>query len=120
MLTVNPKKAKKYFKKKMSFTTGPAELNSMIQNNEDINIIDVRHREDFEQGHIPGAKNLPKDHWATFKGLSKDKNNIIYCYSVVCHLAADASRKFAEEGFPVIELEGGFAEWQNMQLPVDK
>ena len=118
MVIASPQKAKQFFEAKMNFTTGPAELNQMIKDNEDINIIDVRAAEDFAQGHIPGAINLPKERWSTPAGLSSDKTNIVYCYSEVCHLAAAAAKAFAEQGFPVMELEGGFEEWNGYNMPV--
>ena len=70
MVLTSPKKASKYFKAKMEFTTGPIELNGMIQQQEDINIIDVRKPEDFRQGHIPGAINLQWTH-CTYPSGSK-------------------------------------------------
>ncbi len=119
MILTSPKKARKFFEAKMEFTTGPVELNSMIQQEEDINIIDVRAAEDFSKGHIPGAINLPKEDWDSHSGLSKERVNIVYCYSEVCHLAAAAARDFAEHGYPVMELEGGFEEWNRNNMTID-
>lgn len=119
MVLASPKKASKYFRAKMEFTTGPVELNGMIQQQEEINIIDVRKPEDFRQGHIPGAINKYRQLDESFTGLSKDRNNIIYCYSEDCHLAASAAREFAEHGYPVIELEGGFESWKTHNLPIE-
>ncbi len=119
MPLVSPKKASKYFEEKLEFTLGPVELKDKMQREEDINIIDVRAPEDFEKGHIVGAVNVPKGHWDEFEGLSRDKLNIVYCYSEVCHLAAAAAYHFAERGFPVMELEGGIEEWKRHELPVE-
>jgi len=118
MTLVSPKKAKKYFEAVLNFTTGPAELNEMITRGDNINIIDVRKTKDYETGHIPSAANLPEPQWNTFAGLTTDRVNIIYCYSEVCHLAASAAKYFAEYGFPVMVLEGGFEEWKAYNLPV--
>ena len=85
MTLVSTKRALEFFEAKMEFTTGPVELSGMMERDENINIIDVRLPEDFAKGHIPGAVSLPKDNWDTFSGLSRDKTNIIYCYSQVCH-----------------------------------
>lgn len=103
----------------MNFTTGPFELKAMMDDNENINIIDVRAFEDFTKGHIPGAINLPKPSWGNHSGLRYDMVNIIYCYSEVCHLAAAAAKEFASRGFAVMELEGGFEEWQHFNMPVE-
>jgi len=52
--------------------------------------------------------------------LSKDKANVLYCYSLVCHLAATAASEFAGKGFPVMELDGGFDEWTEHGLEIEK
>ena len=119
MTPLATKKAVRFFKAKMDFTTGPSELSGMIKRHENINIVDVRMSDDYAEGHIPGAVNLPKDKWDTFSGLSKDRTNIIYCYSEVCHLAADAAMHFAEQGYSVMELEGGIETWQRYDLPLE-
>lgn len=114
----DPQTALKYFQEKLDCTTGPIELSHWIEEKAPLNIIDVRRPEDFEKGHISGAINLPKEEWGSVKGLSKDKTNIVYCYSQTCHLAAAAAVEFARKGYPVVELEGGFNTWQKAQLPV--
>jgi rhodanese-related sulfurtransferase len=119
MILTSPKKARKFFDDKMKFTTGPVELKRMIDINENTNIVDVRSSEDFAQGHISGAVNLPKQNWDTSAGLKVDVVNVIYCYSEVCHLAAAAAREFADQGFSVMELEGGFDEWQHYNMPIE-
>ena len=119
MTVVSPKKAKKYFTAKMDFTTGPIELDAMIKRQENITIIDVRKPEDYRSGHIPGAINKYRAEDDSFTGLSKKRNNVIYCYSEDCHLAAAAAKEFAENGFPVIELEGGFEGWKEYNLPIE-
>ena len=115
----DPVKAKQYFEAKMAFTTGPVELERMIKAGE-VNVVDVRAAEDYKEGHIPGAVNLPKTEWDNPKGLKKDKNNLLYCYSQVCHLAASAAVKFAGMGYPVMELEGGFDEWKEHEMKIEK
>jgi rhodanese-related sulfurtransferase len=119
MMTISPTKAAEYFENKLEFTTGPFELQEMLKNNE-VTVIDVRSPEDFRKGHIPGSINLTKDKWSSFAGLSENKTNVLYCYSIVCHLSARGCKYFAENGYPVMELEGGFDEWQKYGLPVER
>jgi rhodanese-related sulfurtransferase len=119
MKVADPKKAEEYFKAKMAFTTGPIELERTIKGNE-MNVVDVRAAEDYAEGHIPGAVNFPKDKWNTLSGLRKDKINVLYCYSQVCHLAATAAVEFAGKGYPVMELEGGFRSWKEHDLDIEK
>jgi rhodanese-related sulfurtransferase len=108
-----------YFQGKMAFTTGPVELTRAIANGE-VNVVDVRLEEDYRAGHIPGATNLPQDRWHTFEGLVRDRPNVLMCYSHVCHLAAHAAVEFAPAGYPVMELDGGWKEWQRHNLPVER
>ena len=120
LMTNDPAKAKEYFEAKMSFTTGPVELERMMKQGESVQVVDVRAAEDYGQGHVPGAINLPKDQWPTLKGLRKDKTNVVYCYSQVCHLAASAALEFAGKGYPVMELEGGWRTWKEGDFDIEK
>lgn len=116
---VDPVRAKAFFQDKLDFTTGPVEVSRMIKEGETINIIDVREAEDFEKGHIPGAINLPHDKWESLNGLAKDRLNILYCYTQQCHLAAKAAVLFADRGFSVMEMDGGFEAWRENDLEID-
>ena len=118
MTLTSPKKATRFFEAKLQFTTGPAELKHMMDDHENIQIIDVRDYDDYADGHIPEAINLPKGTWKTTSSLDKNKVNIVYCYSEDCHLAAAAAFEFAKQGFSVMELEGGFESWKTLNLPI--
>ncbi len=119
MTLVSPRKAHKYFKAKMEFTTGPVELDRMIKEHENVSIIDVRSADDYALEHIPGAINLPKGRWVSCSGLSRQAVNVVYCYSEDCHLGASAAMEFTGQGFSVIELEGGFEGWKEHNLPIE-
>ncbi|HEX6532320.1 MAG TPA: rhodanese-like domain-containing protein [Nitrospira sp.] len=114
----DPVKAREFFENKMAFTTGPVELERMMKAGT-VNIVDVRAADDYAKGHIPGAVNLPKESWSSLQGLLKDRTNVLYCYSLVCHLAASAAVRFAGEGFPVMELDGGWRWWQDDGFDVE-
>ena len=113
-----PTEALDYFENKMHFTTGPMELDD-ARKNSDMVIIDVRAKEDFDKGHIPGAMNLPESDWDKFTGLSKEKLNVLYCYSHVCHLAARAAVEFSAAGYSIMELDGGFDAWKDHELEIE-
>ncbi len=125
MLLVNdrlhdPGRARAWFEDKLAFTTGPVELERMIKSNENIVVVDVREPEDFAKGHVPGALSLPQDKWDTLGGMSREKTYIFYCYTQTCHLAAQACAKFAGRGYPVMEMEGGFAAWKAAELDIER
>ena len=117
----DPARAKAYFEEKLAFTTGPVELERWIKTGEDnLVVVDVRAREDFAKGHVPGAINVPKEEWDNPQGLGKNKTNVVYCYNQQCHLAANACVRFASRGFPVMEMEGGFEAWKERDLDVEE
>lgn len=116
----DPVKAQQYFQDKVTFTTGPIEVSRAIRQDQDIVIVDVRAAEDFAAAHIGGAVNLPHGTWNHPVGLSKDKLNVLYCYTHVCHLAAAACVELARQGYPVMEMEGGFLSWTKNNLPVER
>jgi len=117
----DPARARAYFEDKLAFTTGPVELDRWIKTGQDnLVIVDVRAAEDFAKGHIPGAINVPKEKWDNPQGLSRDKTNVLYCYTQQCHLAANACVRFAGKGYPVMELDGGFETWKENELDVEE
>jgi rhodanese-related sulfurtransferase len=116
----DPGRARAWFEDKLAFTTGPAELDRMLNSNGNIMVVDVREPGDFAKGHVPGALSLPQDRWDTLEGLSRDKTYIFYSYTQTCRLAAEACAKFASRGYPVMEMEGGFAAWKAAELDIER
>lgn len=108
---VDPSAARKHFADHLEFYTGPAEL-SRILGKDQVVVVDLRHPSYYEKSRVPGAINLPLGTWDNPVGLSKVKNNVLYCYFEQCQLAAEAAVIFAGMGYPVMELEGGFEGWR--------
>ena len=119
-ITKNTKKAKEFFKERLAFTLGPVELHRMAESEGDrIQIIDVRTSDDYHRGHIPEAMSIPLSNLEySMENLSKDKINIVYCYDQQSHMAARAAGLLADEGFPVMELEGGFDSWSHKDYDI--
>ena len=118
--TPDPKKARRYFSRKLAFTTGPVELSGWLKERKDVKVLDVRDAKSFANGHIPGALNLPEGRWGRAAALDKSKTYIVYCETPVSHLAARAALDLSSSGLPVMELEGGFQTWKQMGKPVEK
>jgi rhodanese-related sulfurtransferase len=116
----DPQKAKAYFEEKLAFTAGPYDVKRWLDSQEKINVVDLRDADSYAEAHIPGAIHLPKDKWNNLSALRKDKTNVVYCYTQTCHLAAKAAAEFAGQGFPVMEMEGGFEAWKSYQMPIEK
>jgi rhodanese-related sulfurtransferase len=120
MKTYRKAEAVRFFEEKLTFTCGPSEVEHLEKEEGGVNIIDVRRPEDYRKGHIPNAVNLPREQWESFVGLSKDKLNVVYCYTQQCHLATRACLLFARKGFRVKELEGGWKAWREYGLAVEE
>lgn len=108
------KQANDYFRAKMAFTTGSHELELLVNSRKDpasYQVVDVRYPADFAEGHVPGAINLPKGKWRNPVGLNKRATLYLYCYNPTCHLAAEAAVELTEQGYQVVEVEGGWSTW---------
>lgn len=107
------KKAENFFAQRLAYTLGPVELTEMMKEGK-VKLIDVRYSEDFNEGHIPFAVSIPKmDLAQSLSELSKKELHVVYCYNQQCHLASSAALILAKNGYPVMELEGGFDVWVN-------
>jgi len=85
-------------------------------------LVDVRSANQFKDGHIGGARNVPGDQiasGATALEKFKDKTVIVCCESGVTSGAA--ARKLTELGFrQVYNLRGGLGAWRQDNLPTVK
>ena len=105
-------KSEKYFKKALAFTLGPVELKELAEKN-NIKIIDVRDRADYEIAHIPQAISIPyMEILNRLNELNKEETTVVYCYNQQCHLGLRACLKLADYGYPCMHLDGGFKVWQ--------
>ena len=76
-------------------------------------LVDVRTAEEYAAGHIPNAKNvdvLQSDFKDRVETLSKNKEIAVYCRSGKRSLMA--ANTLAKMGYKVINLRGGWKEWQ--------
>jgi len=59
---------------------GLEELKEKLDAGADLVVVDVRSKEEFEQGHIPGAISIPYSEMkARYRELPRDKEIITYC-----------------------------------------
>jgi rhodanese-related sulfurtransferase/DNA-binding transcriptional ArsR family regulator len=94
---------------------GIDELKSRLQN-EDLVLIDVRPREEYEFAHIPGALSIPVQELEQhLSRLPRDKKIVAYCRGRYCVYAAEAVKWFRSHGIEAIRLEDGVREWKELQ-----
>ena len=86
----------------------------------DVIVLDVRPREEYEAGHIPGAVSVPLEdlkRWVV--DVSHGVEIVAYCRGPYCVLAPQALELLHRHGFAARRLEEGFPEWQRAGLPVE-
>ncbi len=84
-------------------------------------LLDVRTPGEFKQGHVPGALEidfLSDDFVDKVSKLDKDTTYLIYCRSG--HRSHQAGTKMKELGYKVVNLEGGFLQWQEEGFEIEK
>ncbi|MBT3016107.1 MAG: metalloregulator ArsR/SmtB family transcription factor [Candidatus Thiodiazotropha sp. (ex Clathrolucina costata)] len=86
-----------------------------------VTVLDVRPREEYESGHLPGAINIPLHELEThLDKLDPEREVVAYCRGPHCVLAFDAVAKLRQKGLTARRLEGGLPEWMLEGLPVEK
>ena len=97
---------------------------ALFEKNEAV-FLDARDNNQFELGHIKGAKNLP---WHAvddyFMDIAPDLPNdvviITYCDGTSCALSHDLALFLGKMGFNNVKiLVNGWSVWQEMNLPVE-
>lgn len=75
-------------------------------------LLDLRPRREFEQGHLPGAINIPLAELESRLGeLPKDKQILVYCRGPYCESAVRGELQLKGHKFNVIRLPLGVADW---------
>jgi rhodanese-related sulfurtransferase/predicted transcriptional regulator len=75
-------------------------------------LIDVRPREEFDAGHIEGARSIPIcELERRLAELPTGCEVVAYCRGPYCAYAHAAVRRLREAGFAARRLEGGWPEW---------
>lgn len=95
-----------------------AELMRRVQAGEVV-VLDVRPREEFAAGHIPGAISMPVEEIEErLAEIPLDQDVVAYCRGAYCVLAHDAVRLLAGRGRRASRLADGMLEWRLADLPV--
>jgi rhodanese-related sulfurtransferase len=116
-LSKEAQQAIEHFESKLNFEVGPIGLDRMIKSGQPVQIIDLRTKELYDKGHVPGAINIAYEELEKSLGKFKpDVPTVVYCYDIVCSLSTKAALDLAKKGYKVKELVGGFEEWANHSL----
>ncbi len=84
-----------------------------LYQNEQLSLVDVREVEEFEALHLEGAHNLPLSQLTdTYDQLDKDLLHYVICKSGM--RSARACQFLAEQGYDVINVQGGMTTFENL------
>ena len=85
-----------------------------------VTVLDVRPPEEYAQGHIRGALNVPVTELKKrLHQIPSGQEVVAYCRGPYCLLAYEAVEVLRKKGIKARRLEEGYPEWKSAGLPVD-
>jgi rhodanese-related sulfurtransferase/DNA-binding transcriptional ArsR family regulator len=85
-----------------------------------VTVLDVRPREEFEAGHLPGAVNIPMDRLESeLARLPKKREVVAYCRGPYCLMSFDAVLKLRQRGWKARRLNEGYPQWKAAGLQIE-
>ena len=90
-----------------------SEAVKMMETEKNYIILDVRRADEFAEGHIPGAINVPNEEIGTAE-ISElpDKSQLILVYCRSGRRSKEASEKLVKLGYTNIVEFGGILDWK--------
>ncbi len=95
------------------------ELQSKIKKS-DVTVIDVRPKEEYQKGHLPGAVSIPMSELKSkIKSLPEGREIIAYCRGKYCVMAPEAAKILTAKGFKTTVLQDDVNSWRFAGLKVE-
>jgi molybdopterin/thiamine biosynthesis adenylyltransferase/rhodanese-related sulfurtransferase len=84
-------------------------------------LVDVRERDEWDEGHIPGAVHVPRGNLESrIENAVPDKSRQVVVYCASGNRSAFAAKTLEELGYEhVVSLAGGFTDWKRNGNPVE-
>lgn len=110
-----------FFAAKLAYETDGSDVYAAQRAGEDIVVVDVRSDEAWAQGRVAGAIRM---HYSEItarapKEIPQDSKVVVYCWSPGCNAGAKGALAFAQLGYAVREMIGGFEYWAREGYPVE-
>jgi rhodanese-related sulfurtransferase/predicted transcriptional regulator len=95
---------------------GREELRERLERGDAI-LVDVRPQEEYEAGHIEGARSIPIEELdQRLAELPADREIVAYCRGPFCAFAHEAVRRLTTAGRTARRLDQGWPEWRLAQV----
>jgi rhodanese-related sulfurtransferase len=110
--------ATEHFAAKLAFETDPSDVFSALSAEEFV-LVDSRSEAAWDRGHVRGAVHLPTAQ-IPLRGrdvVAPGTPVVVYCWGPGCNGATRAALAFAELGYAVKEMIGGYEYWVREGLP---
>lgn len=116
-----PEQIAAHFAARLEFETDASDVHSSQEAGERFLLVDVRNDASWEQGRIVGAIHI--HHSAITErapqGIPFDMPVVVYCWGPGCNGAHWGALNFAQLGYHVKEMIGGFEYWAREGYPIE-
>ena len=96
----------------MSFSIIPIQDLEKVTRQPGTILIDLRDEEDYRNGHIPGAKNIPYEQWEIEKETWKHRYGTVVFYCERGNQSMYAAKEMNKRGYYAISIAGGYQEYK--------
>ena len=110
-----------YYAAKLAYETDASDVHAALKAGEDVVVIDVRSDEAWAQGRVAGAVHMHYSEIARRAPVEIPSTAaiVVYCWSPGCNAGAKGALEFAQLGYDVREMIGGFEYWVREGYPVE-
>ncbi len=86
-----------------------------------VTVIDVRPKEEYSNGHLPGAISVPLPELKKYvRNLPSNKEIIAYCRGKYCVMAPEAAKMLITKGFKTTIMQDDVNSWRFAGLEIEK
>jgi rhodanese-related sulfurtransferase len=110
-----------HYRAKLQHETDASDTYAALKAGEPIVIVDVRSEDAWKQGHVAGAIHMPYRDIAARapEEIDPASSVVVYCWSPGCNAGAKGAVEFAQLGYRVREMIGGYEYWVREGYPAE-
>jgi rhodanese-related sulfurtransferase len=110
-----------HFAGKLRFETDPSDVHAELESGARFVLIDSRGYASWRQGRVAGAVHIPTEEIAARapSEIPLDLPIVTYCWGPGCNGSTRAALEFAQLGYQVKEMIGGYEYWAREGYPIE-